>query len=249
MGSAPKPNVPENPGSSTALPRGELWVIAGSLLAGLFVFVLLERALLGGWGGDPSREVEDSQRLTAKGMAFVLAAGAVLFGVLRGTRAGDRLSRPRSHTEAERFEWVARASTDAMWDWDLARNRVWRSAGYYTLLGCRPPELPGTIEAWIDRLHPDDQERVVTGWREALRSGRTRWTDSYRLRAQSGAYVALVDRACLLRNEQGDPVRAIGGLTAASAARGQAVSGSSLTDLGIELGEAGRGLFPPLGQR
>ena len=195
------------------LPKAELWLTAFYLLAGLLLFVFAERALTDWLGGEAERDPEDSHQLTAKGIAFVLASGAILFGVLYGTRAGSRLSRPPSTGEMARFEWVARAATDAMWDWDITRNRIWRSEGYYGLLGCRAPDLAGSIEAWIDRLHPDEQDRVVTGLRQAIRSGQTRWTGEYRLRTQEGGHLRVTDRACILRNEQGDPVRVIGGLT------------------------------------
>lgn len=194
-------------------PKFEVWLIALYLVVGLLVFVYAERALTDWLVGEGNPNTADSNRLTAKGIAFVLASGAILFGVLHGTRTGRRVSHPLTVAEVERFEWVARAATDAMWDWDLARNRVWRSEGYWGLLGCRSSELPASIEAWIDRLHPDEQERVVTGLRQAIRSGQTRWRDEYRLRTQQGTHLRVTDRACLLRNEQGEPVRVIGGLT------------------------------------
>jgi PAS domain-containing protein len=199
--------------SQGALPRAELWLIGFYLLAGLFVFVFAERTLTGWLGGEAAGDEDASHQLTAKGIAFVLASGAILFGVLHGTRTGRRVARPPSGAEMERFEWVARAATDAMWDWDLSRNRVWRSEGYYGLLGCRAPDLAASIEAWIDRLHPDDQDRVVTGLRQAMRSGQTQWTAEYRLRTQDGGHLRVIDRACVLRNELGEPARVIGGLT------------------------------------
>ena len=213
MDFAPKTRTGPGQESPGAVPKAELWLIGIYLLAGAFGFVFAERALTGWLGGTVEGDADDSFELAAKGIAFVLAAGAVLFGVLHGTRTGRRAARPSSSAELERFEWVARASTDAMWDWDLTRNRVWRSEGYYTLLGCRAPDLAASIEAWIELLHPDEQDRVVTGLRQAIRSGQTRWTAEYRLRTQEGARVHVLDRACVLRNEQGEPVRVIGGLT------------------------------------
>jgi two-component system sensor histidine kinase UhpB len=158
---------------------------------------------------------EDSfpARVTAKGVNFVLTTGAVLYLVLRRAYTERRAAEFVSRENFERYELVARASSDAMWDWDLRNNRVWRSDGWGKLFGYVRGELDAVIESWIDRLHPEDQERVVTSLRQAARSRRQLWVEQYRFRARDGRYVDVEDRAYVMRDGAGEPIRVIGGMS------------------------------------
>jgi two-component system sensor histidine kinase UhpB len=158
-------------------------------------------------------EHEFPMQMAAKGVNFVLTTGAVLYLVLRRAYTARRAAEFVSHETFERFSLVARAASDAMWDWDLRNNRVWRSEGYSKLFGYTAKELPAVIESWIDRLHPDDQDRVVTGLRRAARSTQQLWTDEYRFRTKDGRYLDVADRAYVLRDPKGEPIRVIGGMT------------------------------------
>jgi PAS domain S-box-containing protein len=71
----------------------------------------------------------------------------------------------------------------------------------------------------MQRLHPDDQDRVVSGLRQAIRTGQESWTAEYRFQRKDGSYAVVVDRALILRDEQGLPVRVIGGMTDVTARR------------------------------
>jgi len=156
---------------------------------------------------------EFPMQVTAKGINFVLTTGAVLYLVLRRAYTARRAAEYVSNENFERFALVARAASDAMWDWDLRNNRVWRSEGYSKLFGYSAKELPAVIESWIDRLHPEDQDRVVTGLRQAARSAQQLWAEEYRFRTKDGRYLDIADRAYVLRDPNGEPIRVIGGMT------------------------------------
>src|SRR5215472_456342 len=49
-----------------------------------------------------------------------------------------------------RFQIVARTSRDVIWDWDLAKNRVWRSDGFMKLFRYVRGEVKDTFEWWED---------------------------------------------------------------------------------------------------
>ena len=48
--------------------------------------------------------------------------------------------------------------------------------------------------AWSRRIVPEDRARIVTGLREALRSGQGSWMDRYTIRAEGTAVAAVVHR-------------------------------------------------------
>jgi len=123
--------------------------------------------------------------------------------------AHDVTERERSE---QRFRLVARATSDAIWDWDLEAGTTWRSDTVYPLFGYAPGEFAGTLAAWEALLHPDDRERVMASVQQGIDSGALEWEESYRLRRKDGSYADVVDRAFLLRDARGRAVRAVGGM-------------------------------------
>ncbi len=112
-----------------------------------------------------------------------------------------------------RFEHVALATSDAIWDWQIASGRVWRSVGMYALFGYGPEALGETLDTWEQLLHPDDREATVSGLREAVASQATRWSVEYRFRRSDGGYALVLDRAFILRDGDGKAYRVVGGMS------------------------------------
>jgi PAS domain S-box-containing protein len=157
-------------------------------------------------------EAGSTEAESAEAVNFVVTAGLILALVLFHARMRPRSSPGPTRRNAERFEWIARASADAMWDWDLRSNLTWRSGDYALMFGYSPADLEPRIEAWMEHLHPEDRDRVTSGLRHAVRSGRSRWTAAYRFRRGDGSYARVMDRACILRDEEGRAIRMLGGV-------------------------------------
>ena len=115
-------------------------------------------------------------------------------------------------TSEERFRLLARATTDAIWDWDLVTDAIWWSEGFVTLFGY-PREADPTIGSWTECIHPDDRTRVVDGIRHAIAGGDDGWSDKYRFRCHDGSYAHVLDRGHVIRDPRGAAVRMIGGMT------------------------------------
>ena len=64
------------------------------------------------------------------------------------------------HLADERFRLIARATNDVFWDWDLITNAAWRSEGASQTFGYPPEELNSDVNFWVNRIHPEDRERV-----------------------------------------------------------------------------------------
>ncbi|GHC02740.1 sensor domain-containing protein [Thermomonas carbonis] len=112
----------------------------------------------------------------------------------------------------ERFQLVARATSDAVWDWDIARDETWRSDNVYPLFGYAPGEIVGSMTGWSGLLHPEDRLVVQTAVSEAIASDEDGWECEYRLRRKDGTYADVVDRGFLLRDVDGRAYRAVGGM-------------------------------------
>jgi PAS domain S-box-containing protein len=116
-------------------------------------------------------------------------------------------------TSEHRFECVARAVSDVIWDWDLRTGKIWWSEGLETTFGYSRESMLQGLDSWSVQVHPEDRERVVDGLHRALASVETSWQNEYRFRRQGGAYAIVQDRGQILRDQHGNAYRMVGGMT------------------------------------
>ncbi|MCX6898155.1 MAG: CHASE3 domain-containing protein [Verrucomicrobia bacterium] len=112
----------------------------------------------------------------------------------------------------ERFQIMARATNDVVWDWNLLTNNVWWNEAFQTVFGYRVWDIEPGLESWTSRIHPDDAERVVTGIHHAIDTGAERWFDDYRFRRADGSFAFIFDRGEIIRDGQGKAVRMVGAI-------------------------------------
>jgi PAS domain S-box-containing protein len=105
------------------------------------------------------------------------------------------------------------ATNDMFWKWDFATDRVVRSIGFERAFGYSEHEITPLIGWWEERLHPDDQERVLTAFQTALKRGDKTCSYEYHFRRHDGSYATISDRAYIVRDENGKAVRAMGAMT------------------------------------
>jgi PAS domain S-box-containing protein len=113
----------------------------------------------------------------------------------------------------ERYRLAARASNDAIWDWDLATGEVQWNEGVRTLFGYTAAQVGSDIEWRLSQIHPDDRDRVVSGINSVMKGGGRYWSDEYRFRCGDGSYATVTDRAYIEQNESGRAVRLIAAMT------------------------------------
>jgi PAS domain S-box-containing protein len=85
------------------------------------------------------------------------------------------------------------------------------SGDFEAMTGFQPDEMAANPQAWIDRLHSDDREKVVSALRASLTSGRL--SIEYRFQCADGHYKHFLDQAVLLKNAEGRPVEFAGTIT------------------------------------
>jgi diguanylate cyclase (GGDEF)-like protein/PAS domain S-box-containing protein len=118
----------------------------------------------------------------------------------------------RLQQSLERFEIVARATNDVVWDWNLVTDQLWLNDNFCSVFGYAPSELGAYVDTWTSRIHPDDVVRVRQEIRSAIDRGDRVWTAEYRLCRKDGSYANVLDRGLPLRDSAGQPVRMIGAM-------------------------------------
>ncbi len=130
----------------------------------------------------------------------------------RAAEAALRQALEEANSSEERLRVVARVSSDAIWDWDIATGRFRWNEGLTLLFGYLPHEVE-TAESWVSHVDPQDRERVMNGVQAVLDEGGISWSDEYHYQRKDGTFAYLLDRAHVIRDAAGNAVRVIGGMT------------------------------------
>lgn len=112
----------------------------------------------------------------------------------------------------ERFTYAVQATSDAIWDWDIKNDRIYRADNFNSLFGHPKNDQTNTNQFWIDSIHPDDVEHVKSNLANFFESEYTNWIQEFRFRRADNTYAYIVDKGILIRDKKGKPVRMIGAL-------------------------------------
>ncbi|MFH1915590.1 MAG: response regulator [Pseudomonadota bacterium] len=111
----------------------------------------------------------------------------------------------------ERLDLAVRGGDLAFWDWDVAEDRLILSDRWAGLLECAPDLLPGRIEDWYDRLHPDDAVVVRRELERSLAGEAPVFAAEYRVRTDADSWRWLTSRGRVFsRGPDGDSRRMVG---------------------------------------
>ncbi|ATB36915.1 PAS domain-containing sensor histidine kinase [Cystobacter fuscus] len=151
--------------------------------------------------------------LCTKGVLRDEKTGAVtgLFGISRDITERKHLERALQESEA-RHRWAARATREVLWDWHLGSGEM----NWSTVLGevfGEAPEQCGTSPGWWrERIHPDDQPRILRALHAAMEGREEHWSSEYRFRRADGTYACVLERGHIDRSPEGRPERLIGAM-------------------------------------
>jgi PAS domain S-box-containing protein len=112
----------------------------------------------------------------------------------------------------ERFHYVAKATNDAIWDWDIKKDEVLRVGdGLKNIFGYGIEEAANEKNFWADRVHPDDLPKMLKKRQHILfHTNELYWEDEYRFRKADGTYAHVFDKGYIIRDSASSPERMIG---------------------------------------
>jgi PAS domain S-box-containing protein len=113
----------------------------------------------------------------------------------------------------ERFEYATKATSDAIWDYDLINNTIYWGEGFNTLFGYKMRERKPGINAWEAFIHPTDSEKILQSIYQVINNpDETHWKGEYRFKKFDGTYTMVADSALVVRDAKGNPYRIIGAM-------------------------------------
>ncbi len=111
-----------------------------------------------------------------------------------------------------RYDIVAKATSDTIWDWKINKNEFTWNKGIFTVFGYKKEDVETNSKWWFERIHPEDSIKMSVKLYSFLEHKIQKWQDEYRFKCQDGSYKFVLDRGFLVLDENGEPSRMIGAM-------------------------------------
>ena len=112
----------------------------------------------------------------------------------------------------ERYEYVTKATSDAIWDWDILNNNVYCGEGFEKIFGHMRDPKTDNYNLNTAYISADDIERVMNGIDNAIDGIAPNWSDEYKYLKSDGEYAFVQDKAIIIRDAEGKAIRMIGAM-------------------------------------
>jgi len=158
-----------------------------------------------------SRDVRELKRKMADGKILKIRYVHLVSGGLTVTLEDvteEHLSKQALETSEERYALVSRASSDGLYDWDLASDELFVSDRLNHLFAF--DEIGVFSRHWANRVHADDLEHYIGSIRQHFKGISDHLLCEYRIIGKDGKYHWVRDQAICVRGEQKRAIRLVG---------------------------------------
>lgn len=113
----------------------------------------------------------------------------------------------------DRLNLVYQASQEAIWEWNIETNDHYWGEGFNSLFGEDVAGKQNNFERWTKSVHPEDRDRVFAELDAAMNDPKVKYTQSeYRFVKKGKRIIYLLDKALIIRNENGKAIRVVGSI-------------------------------------
>lgn len=130
-----------------------------------------------------------------------------------GTTSDAASALPDGPIPADTVEWIAlsaRHAQDALWHWDVRRDRMRFSPRWRAMVGLGDEEVERTTEEWLARVHPADRAQLQVDIAAQMSGTSRRFESEHRVRHEDGRWLRLHFTGMIERDASGRAVRAAG---------------------------------------
>ncbi|MEE8445869.1 MAG: PAS domain-containing protein, partial [Alphaproteobacteria bacterium] len=116
----------------------------------------------------------------------------------------------------ESHDLAQRAASEILWEWSAETGMLRTSPDAWAKINLADASSEGTLEAWMEIIHPDDVGRYRSVLGAYLRGETKLYENEYRVRRTDGTYRWVHDRGLAVRDQKGQIVRmsgAVGDIT------------------------------------
>ncbi len=109
----------------------------------------------------------------------------------------------------ERYALAQRAANIGSWDWDVDSGTIHWSERFEPLVGYEVGGFPGTYEAFLQRVHPEDRPRLMLELRTSVKTGKD-FNIEYRIELLDGGIRWLAGVGDVVSNGDDESPRVLG---------------------------------------
>ena len=143
--------------------------------------------------------------------AFKYDGQPALYSIVHDVTERQRIEAALIESE-RRYSYVSAATGEGIWDWNLKTNQVNHNSRWSEILGIRDLQPGHTVEYFIQLLHEDDRDSVMTAISAAL-TQETPYIHQHRMCCPDGKIIWVLDRGRVVeRDANGQPQRMVGSL-------------------------------------
>jgi len=110
----------------------------------------------------------------------------------------------------DRYEMVAKATSDTIWDWDIVNDCINYNKGITQVFGYKNEEIKNIFHWWKNNIHKSNRVDFQNLLDEVFLNREQVFQTAYRFRCSDGNYKYVVDRAFVTYDNTGKPIRIIG---------------------------------------
>jgi PAS domain S-box-containing protein len=147
-------------------------------------------------------------------ISAVVAYNVILNNNARNKRIFEKIKKNNEEMRLsnERYNIVAKATSDTIWDWKLDDDTFIWNKGIQGIFGYKKEELGKTCKWWFDKIHPEDSLKISVKMYTYVENRTQRWEEQYRFQCADGTYKYVLDRGFLVSDTNGTPIRLIGAI-------------------------------------
>ncbi len=112
----------------------------------------------------------------------------------------------------ERYDIVAKATSDTIWDWDIKTGSFIWNKGIQGVFGYKKEDIGTDLQWWFEKIHPEDSLKMSVKLYSFIEQKTEKWQDYYRFMCADGTYRYVFDRGFLVMDENRNVIRMIGAI-------------------------------------
>ena len=112
----------------------------------------------------------------------------------------------------ERYDILAKATSDTIWDWDIVNDTMLYSEGINIMFGYEKTKVDNVVNWWKEKIYPDDFLLIAEMIKEVFDKKLSMAKMEYRFYCADNTFKYIYDRAYVIYDENEKPIRMIGAM-------------------------------------
>ncbi len=150
--------------------------------------------------------------IVAIGIVLLFFFPNIIFLFLVAIAAGFWYQSSQALKESEeRWKFALEGAGDGVWDWHVPTDEVIYSTRYKQIHGFSDEDIAANSEAWHNRIHPDDREKVKVDIYDCLEGRTPNYMNEHRICCKDGEVKWVLARGMVVnRDDNNKAIRMIG---------------------------------------